>query len=133
LSACSRTGWIDVGVAPWLHSGVDLCSPACRQRPAGLKFAHVVPADAAYVLTIAGLLLAATVFAAVHHAEVLALKLVEPFGSILLRIDARRRPHDRASGRRASRDLRRVHAGFGRAVGGGEGRENSLTMEDRSK
>jgi len=49
------------------------------------------------------------------------------------RIDARRRPHDRAPGRRASRDLRRVHAGFGRAVGGGEERENSLTTEDRSK
>jgi Ca2+:H+ antiporter len=52
----------------------------------GLKFAHVVPADAAYVLIIAGLLLGATVFAAVHHAEVLALKLGEPFGSILLAV-----------------------------------------------
>jgi len=52
----------------------------------GLKFAHVVPADAAYVLIIAGLLLGATVFAAVHHAEVLALKLGEPLGSILLAV-----------------------------------------------
>ena len=52
----------------------------------GLKFAHVVPADAAYVLIIAGLLLGGTVFAAVHHAEVLALKLGEPFGSILLAV-----------------------------------------------
>jgi len=52
----------------------------------GLKFGHVVPADAAYVLILASLLLAATVFAAVHHAEVLALKLGEPFGSILLAV-----------------------------------------------
>ena len=35
---------------------------------------------------IAGLLLGATVFAAVHHAEILALRLGEPFGSILLAI-----------------------------------------------
>src|SRR5271169_3153494 len=52
----------------------------------GLKFAHVVPADAAYVLVLAGVLLGGTVFAAVHHAEVLALKLGEPFGSILLAV-----------------------------------------------
>src|SRR5271165_2881851 len=52
----------------------------------GLKFAHVVPSDAIYVLILAGLLLGATVFAAVHHAEVLALKLGEPLGSILLAV-----------------------------------------------
>jgi Ca2+:H+ antiporter len=52
----------------------------------GLKFAHVVPADATFVLILAGLLLGATVFAAVHHAEILALKLGEPFGSILLAV-----------------------------------------------
>jgi Ca2+:H+ antiporter len=52
----------------------------------GLKFAHILPADAAYVLILAGLLLGGTVFAAVHHAEVLALKLGEPFGSILLAV-----------------------------------------------
>ncbi len=51
-----------------------------------LKFAHVVPSDATLVLILAGLLLGATVFAAVHHAEVLALKLGEPFGSILLAV-----------------------------------------------
>ncbi len=51
-----------------------------------LKFAHVVPSDAALVLILAGLLLGATVFAAVHHAEVLALKLGEPFGSIVLAV-----------------------------------------------
>jgi Ca2+:H+ antiporter len=52
----------------------------------GLKFAHIIPADAAYVLIVAGVLLGATVFAAVHHAEVLALKVGEPFGSIVLAV-----------------------------------------------
>lgn len=51
-----------------------------------LKFLHVIPSDATAVLVLAGILLAASVFAAVHHAEVLALKLGEPFGSILLAI-----------------------------------------------
>jgi Ca2+:H+ antiporter len=51
-----------------------------------LKFAHLVPADAAPVLVLAGLLLGGSVFAAVHHAEVLALRLGEPFGSILLAV-----------------------------------------------
>lgn len=36
------------------------------------------------VLVLAAALLAASIFAAVHHAEVLALRLGEPFGSILL-------------------------------------------------
>ncbi len=48
-----------------------------------LKFAHVVPSDDTYIVVLAGLFLGPTVFAAVHHAEVLALKLGEPFGSIL--------------------------------------------------
>jgi len=51
-----------------------------------LKLAHIVPSDDTYVLVLAGLFLGATVFAAVHHAEVLALKLGEPFGSILLAV-----------------------------------------------
>jgi Ca2+:H+ antiporter len=51
-----------------------------------LKLAHIIPSDDAYVLVLAGLFLGATVFAAVHHAEVLALKLGEPFGSILLAV-----------------------------------------------
>ena len=36
------------------------------------------------VLTILGLLLVATLFTAVHHAEVVALKVGEPFGSLIL-------------------------------------------------
>jgi Ca2+:H+ antiporter len=51
-----------------------------------LKFAHVVPSDSIIVLTLAGAFLGAAVFAAVHHAEILALKLGEPFGSILLAV-----------------------------------------------
>ena len=51
-----------------------------------LKFAHYVPSDATPLLILSGVLLGASVFAAVHHAEVLALKLGEPFGSILLAV-----------------------------------------------
>ncbi len=51
-----------------------------------LKFAHIIPSDATPVLMLAGLLLGASVFAAVHHAELLALRLGEPFGSILLAV-----------------------------------------------
>lgn len=51
-----------------------------------LKFAHVVPADNGFVLAAAAVLLGATVFAAVHHAEVIALKVGEPFGSIVLAV-----------------------------------------------
>jgi Ca2+:H+ antiporter len=62
-------------VAPLIASGL-----------LAVKFAHVVPADAVPVLVLAGLFLGGSVFAAVHHAEVLALKLGEPFGSILLAV-----------------------------------------------
>ena len=58
--------------------------PAAASALLALKFAHVVPADAVPVLLLAAVLLFAAVFAAVHHAEVLALRLGEPFGSILL-------------------------------------------------
>ncbi len=51
-----------------------------------LKLAHVVPADATFVLVLAGVMLLAAVFAAVHHAEVLAVKLGDPFGAILLAV-----------------------------------------------
>ena len=52
----------------------------------GLKFASLIPAEHPIVLVIAAILLGAAVFAAVHHAEVLAAKAGEPFGSILLAI-----------------------------------------------
>ncbi len=51
-----------------------------------LKFAHVVPADNSIVLLLVAILLGGSVFAAVHHAEIIALKVGEPFGSIVLAV-----------------------------------------------
>jgi Ca2+:H+ antiporter len=48
------------------------------------KFASLVSPTSAPVIGLAVLLLAGAVFAAVHHAEVLAVRIGEPFGSILL-------------------------------------------------
>jgi Ca2+:H+ antiporter len=50
------------------------------------KFTHFVPADAPAVLIPAVVLLLACVFAAVHHAEIVALRVGEPVGSIVLAI-----------------------------------------------
>jgi Ca2+:H+ antiporter len=61
-------------------------APAAASLLLVLKFSGIVPSDAGLVLILAGLLLGGAVFAAVHHAEVLALRLGEPFGSILLAI-----------------------------------------------
>lgn len=46
----------------------------------------IVPATAPPMLALAALFLGWAVFAAVHHAEVVALKVGEPFGSILLAV-----------------------------------------------
>ena len=62
-------------IAPVLASGL-----------LALTFAQVVPAAATPILVLAAILLGTSVFAAVHHAEVLAIKLGEPFGSILLAV-----------------------------------------------
>ncbi len=48
------------------------------------KFASLVSPTSAPVIGLAVLLLGGAVFAAVHHAEVLAVRIGEPFGSILL-------------------------------------------------
>lgn len=50
------------------------------------KFSASVPDDATIMLLLAAALLCASVFASVHHAEVIALKVGEPFGSIVLAI-----------------------------------------------
>lgn len=50
----------------------------------GLEHAHILPADNPLVVLGAAILLLASVFAAVHHAEMVALKVGEPLGSILL-------------------------------------------------
>ncbi|MGZ2402927.1 calcium:proton antiporter [Rhizobium ruizarguesonis] len=52
---------------------------------AALALAHVLPKGSVLILTSAPLL-AGAIFAAVHHAEVLAEQLGEPFGAILLGI-----------------------------------------------
>jgi Ca2+:H+ antiporter len=51
-----------------------------------LKLSHVVSAESVIVLALAGVFLAGAVFAAVHHAEIIALRVGEPFGSIVLAI-----------------------------------------------
>jgi Ca2+:H+ antiporter len=51
-----------------------------------LIFSGIISSSAWLVLILAALLLGGAVFAAVHHAEILALRLGEPFGSILLAI-----------------------------------------------
>jgi Ca2+:H+ antiporter len=48
------------------------------------KLAGLMPADSSLVLTLAAALLVGAVFAAVHHAEVIALKVGEPFGTLVL-------------------------------------------------
>jgi Ca2+:H+ antiporter len=71
------------------HTSIPLWTIAAPLVAAGLvvlKLAHVIPADATLVLALAAVMLGAAVFAAVHHAEVLALRLGEPFGSILLAV-----------------------------------------------
>src|SRR4051794_10170953 len=60
--------------------------PAAAGLLLALTYFAIVPSDAVLVLVIAGILLGGAVFAAVHHAEVLAVRLGEPFGSILLAI-----------------------------------------------
>lgn len=49
-----------------------------------LKYAHLVPAQSVVVLVGATALIGFNVFAAVHHADQLAARVGEPFGSILL-------------------------------------------------
>ncbi|WP_150286215.1 calcium:proton antiporter [Rhabdaerophilum calidifontis] len=61
-------------------------APAAAMGLLAAKFAHLVPPEHPAVLALAALLLGAAVFAAVHHAEILALRLGEPFGSILLAV-----------------------------------------------
>lgn len=69
------------GSAPW-HSWV---LPLVALGFVALEHAHVLPANAAAVITAAAcLLLLGSVFAAVHHAEVVGEKVGEPYGSILL-------------------------------------------------
>jgi Ca2+:H+ antiporter len=79
----------EVKVAHATHDTTPIWSsvlPIAAAVVLALKYAHIVPGDAAWVLASSAFLLAGSVFAAVHHAEVLALRLGEPFGSILLAV-----------------------------------------------
>jgi Ca2+:H+ antiporter len=73
-----------------VHSSVESLpayawvAPVAACAVLGVKLAGVVPVDAPALLILSGLLLVASVFAAVHHAEVVALKVGEPFGTLVL-------------------------------------------------
>jgi Ca2+:H+ antiporter len=49
-----------------------------------IEHQRLIAAETAWVAALSGLLLIGSVFAAVHHAEMAALKVGEPFGSVLL-------------------------------------------------
>jgi Ca2+:H+ antiporter len=71
------------------HSGVPVWSwllPALACLLFGLTAAGILNDSSPIVLMVTALLLGGSVFASVHHAEVLALKVGEPFGAILLAI-----------------------------------------------
>ena len=59
-------------------------APLAALALAGLEHAHLLDAETVPFLLAAALLLIGSVFAAVHHAEVVARKVGEPYGSILL-------------------------------------------------
>lgn len=59
-------------------------APAAAMVLLSLNLTGLARSDAPWVLALAALLLGAAVFAAVHHAEVVALKVGEPMGSIVL-------------------------------------------------
>ena len=69
------------------NSGVLLsvvAAPVAALALFGLEHQHIVEAETPWVAALSGVLLLGSVFAAVHHAEVVALKVGEPFGSVLL-------------------------------------------------
>ena len=59
-------------------------APVAAAALLAAKFSGAIPSTGALVLVPAALLLGGAVFAAVHHAEVIALRVGEPFGSIVL-------------------------------------------------
>src|SRR5580658_1131878 len=67
---------------PWWSWAVPLV--ACLLLAA--KISGLLPVAAIFVLIPAAFLLFAAVFAAVHHAEIVALRVGEPFGSIVLAV-----------------------------------------------
>jgi Ca2+:H+ antiporter len=62
----------------------NLVPPVAALILVGLEHAHILHADNSALFFVAAVLLLGSVFAAVHHAEMVALKVGEPMGSILL-------------------------------------------------
>lgn len=60
-----------------------MAAPATSAVLAALIFTHVIP-ETSLVLILSAVALGGCVFAAVHHAEILALRVGEPLGSIIL-------------------------------------------------
>jgi Ca2+:H+ antiporter len=67
---------------PWWSWAFPLAALALL----GSKAAGAVDPGAGFTIALAALLLGGAVFAAVHHAEIVALKVGEPFGSVLLAV-----------------------------------------------
>ena len=65
---------------PWLLVAAVACACALLI----LKFLHLLPEQNVWLIALEAVFLGAGVFSAVHHAEVLALRVGEPFGSIIL-------------------------------------------------
>jgi Ca2+:H+ antiporter len=77
MAGVGKGGW-----TPWWTIAAPLGAGAIL----ALKFSGLIPSDAILSLIIAAIFLGASVFAAVHHAEVVALRVGEPFGSIILAV-----------------------------------------------
>jgi Ca2+:H+ antiporter len=75
-------GATSIDHTPWWAWVIPLA--ACLLLAA--KYSGIVPADEPAILILAAVLLFGAVFAAVHHAEIVALRVGEPFGSIVLAI-----------------------------------------------
>jgi Ca2+:H+ antiporter len=67
-----------------LRSWPTWAPPLAALIMVGLEHAHVFDAETIWVVVVVGLLMLGSVFAAVHHAEVIGHKVGEPFGSIIL-------------------------------------------------
>lgn len=68
----------------WKILAKTVAPPVAALVLVALEHSHVFPAEGAAVFAVAAILLLTSVFAAVHHAEMVALKVGEPMGSILL-------------------------------------------------
>ncbi|WP_298428586.1 ionic transporter y4hA [Rhodoblastus sp.] len=68
----------------WRNGAKTVAPPVAALVLVALEHGHVFLADSPTVILVSAILLLTSVFAAVHHAEIVALKVGEPVGSILL-------------------------------------------------